>query len=573
MRKAVSRLRWVVAGVATLALLAGCTSAASSDDTKSSGASSSSSAGSSEGSSSSTAEPSSSSEAPASTARTGRVIQLTGPEPTQGFDPAVALTDASRIRMGYMYAKLLEMNKEGEIEGALAEKWDISDDGTVYTFTLRDTANFSDGTPVTAADVIFSLEYMQASETMKGSLPEIKSITADGDKTVVITLAKPAGRQLELALLREGNAGIISKAAVEAAGGPEAYFVKPTATSGPFVMAEYSPASHIEFSANEHFWREGYPKSKGVYITFQTDVPAQLAALETGAADIAPVAYENFESMKAAGQYDLYTVESLAPTFWGLRKSEPPFDNKLVRQAFAYAVDREGPRSACWFGTGGVSYGNILLEASPYYVENKPYQLSRSDALAKAGSLLDEAGWIADSSGKRVAKGVAGVTDGTPLEVTVPFEANWPAAECNTVILQQTFAEIGVKITPEAYDPASHYSDAAAGKMAMWHGGAGSPTDEAFFADWFASTGLLTPLTTQLNDPEIDKLVEEGLTTPDRDRAVEIFKGLDAWQIENVPMLVIGYQWMTEATTKALTDYWVGPDAGSRPLTEAWIKE
>lgn len=569
MRKAVSRLHWIAAGVATLALLAGCSSSQPADDSTGS----ESSTGSASESSSSDQETGASSETTDSSAMMGRIIQLTGPEPSQGFDPAVALTDASRIRMGYMYAKLLEVDQEGETVGALAEKWDISEDGTVYTFTLRDSADFSDGSPVTADDVIFSIEYMQSSETMSGSLPEITSMTADGDKTVVITLAKPAGRQLEIALLREGNAGILSKAAVEAAGGPDAYFVKPTATSGPFVLDEYAPAAFMEFSANEHFWREGYPKSKGIHITFQTDVPAQMAALETGAADIGPVAYENYESMKAAGQFDLYTVESLAPTFWGLKKTEPPFDNKLVRQAFAYAVDREGPRSACWFGTGGISYGNILLPASPYYEEDNPYKVSRDEAYAKAGALLDEAGWKLDSSGKRVAQGVDGVTDGTALEVTVPFEANWPAAECNTVILQQTFAEIGVMITPEAYDPASFYTDAAAGKMAMWHGGAGSPTDEAFFADWFASGGLLTPLTTQLNDPEIDKLVEEGLTTPDRDRAVEIFKGLDAWQVENVPMIVIGYQWQTEATTKALKDYWVGPDAGSRPLAEAWIEE
>lgn len=570
MRKAVSRLHWVVAGVATLALLAGCAGSTTADDTKTSESSS----GSSSSSSSSGQESTESgSEAPAEPAAKGRIVQLTGPEPSQGFDPAVALTDASRIRMGYMYGKLLEVDKDHKTVGALAEKWDISEDGTVYTFTLRDSANFSDGSPVTADDVVFSLEYMQNSETMKGSLPEISSIKADGAKTVIVTLAKPAGRQLEIALLREGNAGIISKAAVEAAGGPEAYFAKPTATSGPFVLDEYAPAAYMAFSANEHFWREGYPKSEGIRITFQTDVPAQLAALETGTADLAPVAYENFESMKAADQYNLYTSESLAPTFWGLNKTRAPFDSKEVRQAFAYAVDREGPRSACWFGTGGISYGNVLLPSSPYYEADNPYKNSREDAYAKAGALLDQAGWKLDASGNRVAQGVAGVTDGTALEVKVPFEANWPAAECNTVILQQTFAEIGVKITPDAYDPASFYTDAAAGKHTMWHGGAGSPTDEAFFADWFSSKGLLTPLTTQLNDPEIDKLVEEGLTTPDRDRAVEIFKGLDAWQVENVPMIVIGYQWMTEAATKALKDYWVSPDAGSRPLAEAWIEE
>lgn len=502
----------------------------------------------------------------------GRALLLTGPEPAQGFDPAIATADSSRIRMGYMFAKLLEYDENSEVVGALAESWDVSEDGTTYTFVLRDTAKFSDGTPVTADDVIFSIEYLEKSEAMSGTLPEIASMTAVDEKTVEIELAKPSGRQLELALLREGNAGIISKAAVQAAGGAEEYFKKPTATSGPFVLNDYLPAASMSFSHNEHFWREGYPKSSGLEISFQDDVPAQLAALETGTADIVPVAYENVESMETEGRYDLYSVEALAPTFWGLKKSEPPFDNKQVRQAFAYAVDREGPREACWFGTGGVSYGNILLPNSPYHVEINAYELEREEALAKAGDLLDEAGWV-EKDGKRVAEGVEGVRDGTPLRVEVPFEANWPAAECNTVILQQTFDEISVEIIPKAYDPASFYTDVAEGKMTMWHGGAGSPNAESFFADWFHSEGLLTPLTTQLNDPEIDALVDEALTTPDLDRAAEIFRGLEEWQVENVPMLVIGYQWQTEATTKSLKDYWVSQDAGSRPLVEAWIEE
>lgn len=505
-------------------------------------------------------------------ARSGRALQLTGPEPAQGFDPAIAAADSSRIRMGYMFAKLLEYTEEGEVVGALAEEWEVSEDGTQYTFTLRDTAMFSDGSPVTADDVVFSLEYIEASETMGGSLPDITSLTAVDEKTVEVVLAAPAGRQLELALLREGNAGIVSRAAVEAAGGPEEYFANPTATSGPFVLEEYLPAASMTFAANEHFWREGYPKSEGLVITFQDDVPAQLAALETGTADIVPVAYESVESMTASGQYELYSVESLAPTFWGLNKSAPPFDNQQVRQAFAYAVDREGPRSACWFGTGGVSYGNVLLSNSPYYVETHPYEIEREEAFATAGKLLDEAGWV-DQGGQRVADGVDGVADGTRLSVTVPFEANWPAAECNTVILQQTFAEIGVEIVPEAYDPAAFYTDVGAGEMTMWHGGAASPNAESYFADWFHSEGLLTPLTTQLDDPAIDAQVDEALTTPDLDRAAEIFKDLEQYQIDQVPMIVIGYQWQTEATTPALQDYWVSQDAGSRPLVEAWIDE
>lgn len=505
-------------------------------------------------------------------ARSARALLLTGPEPTQGFDPAIASADSSRIRMGYMFSKLLEYDENSEVVGALAETWEVSEDGTEYTFVLRDTAKFSDGSDVTAEDVKYSLEYIKDGEAMGGTLPDITAIEAVDDKTVLITLAEPSGRKLELALLREGNAGILSKAAVEAAGSPEEYFSKPTVTSGPFVLEEFVPASHMSFTANEHFWREGYPKSEGVEISFQDDVPAQLAALETGTADIVPVAYENVQTMKDEAQYDLYSVESLSPTFWGLNKSKPPFDNVLVRQAFAYAVDREGPRSACWFGTGGISYGNILLSYSPYYINLEPFKLPRDEALAKAGELLDEAGWIEDGD-ERVAKGVDGVEDGTKLSVTVPFESNWGAAECNTLILQQTFAEIGVEVTPEAYDPAAFWTDAADGKHTMWHGGAGSPNAESFFADWFQSTGLLTPLTTQLDDPEIDALVSEALTTPDADRAKEIFQGLEEWQVENVPMIVIGYQWQTEAATKALKDYWVSSDAGSRPLTEAYISE
>lgn len=505
-------------------------------------------------------------------AGTIRVISV---EPTQGLDPAIAAADASRSPMTLIYDGLVDFDETGALTGGIAESWDQSEDVKTWTFHLRPDAKFSDGTPITASDVVWSIERMRQSESLKGLLSNISTVEATDDATVTITLSAPS-RALPLSLARGGSAAILSQAAVEA--NPD-YFALPTATSGPYVLESYTPKDRAVFKANPNYWRTGFPKTGTIEYIFSEDQSAWAAAIESDAADVANVGYNDAQRLRQSGQIPVEQSDLLTPLFWGFNTNIAPFDSKLVRQAIAYAVDRQGRIDACWFGTGAVTYGNILRPWDPNYVEIDTYDdTDRAASLAKAGELLDQAGWVVGADGMREAKGVTGVdaagnaiADGTKFSVSVPYEGNWPAAECNTLLLQQTLKEIGLDIQPNKYDPAAFWGDVAAEKFQMYHGGAGATGADDLYLNWFRTGGALTALTTHLADPAIDAKIDAAVAAPDAATAKSIYGELEAWQADELPMLVTGYQWPQVAHAADLQGYYSRPDGYIKWIVNATI--
>ena len=446
-------------------------------------------------------------------------------------------------------------DESGELMGALAETWEVSADAKTYTFHLRPGIMFSDGSPITAEDVKFSIERMKAGEVMKGTLANVAAVTAVDPSTVTVTLSEPSGA-LATTLSRPGSAAILPMAAVQS--NPD-FFALPNPVSGPYILKELIPKDRAVYEANPNWWKAGYPLVKNLVQIFSEDQNSWAAAVESDAIDIAAVGYADAQRLKAEGRIPVLQNDQLAPLFWGWNWKAAPFDNQQVRQALAYAVDRQGRIDACWFGTGAVTYGNILRPWDPNYIEINTYNLDRTAALTKAGELLDGAGWTLGPDGIRVSQGVAGMTDGTKFSVQVPYEGNWPAAECNTLLLQSTLKEIGVDIQPQKYDAAAFWGDVAADKFTMYHGGAGATGAEDLYLDWFRTGGGLTPLTTHLEDPEIDAKIDAAVATGDAAEAKAIYQELEQWQSDFLPMMVTGYQWLQIALSPKVQGYFQAP--------------
>ena len=386
-------------------------------------------------------------------------------------------------------------------------------------------------------------------------------------ETITITLSAPS-RALPLALARAGSAAILPMAAVQA--NPD-YFSKPNPVSGPYTLLSYTPKDREVFQANPYYWETGFPKTKTVSYVFSEDQNSWAAAVESGAVDAAAVGYADAQRLRTEGKIPVEQQDTLSPLFWGWNRTKAPFDNLLVRQAFAYAFDRQGRITACWFGTGAVTYGNILRPWDPYYIEIDTYNLPRAAALAKAGQLLAQAGWKMGPNGVRVSTGVAGETDGTPFSVQVPYEGNWPAAQCNTLLLQSTMKQVGVDIQPLSYDPAAFWGDVAAGKFLMYHGGAGATGADDLYLNWFHTGGSLTALTTHLSDPAIDAQIDAAVAAPDAATAKKIYDQLEQWQATNLPMLVTGYQWLQIALNPKLKGYYATPAGYDKWVINATI--
>lgn len=492
-------------------------------------------------------------------------------EPSSGFDPATAVTQASLRVMELMYDTLIDYDEDNQLIPMIAESWSVSEDDLTYDFVLRANAKFSDGSTITAEDVKFSIERAAASEALKAPLSVMSSITVVSPTEIQMTLATPS-RVFLNALASTGSAAILSQTAVEA--DPD-YFVVPTVTSGPWSLEENVPKSHATLIANPHYWNEGLPAITNIRYTYSTDTTANAAALETGTADMTyNMKPADAVRLEKAGSIQFFEAPSPGIIMWGLDKSKAPFNDVDVRQAVAYMAPRADRLETCWSGIGPVSYGDLIYEGSPLYVEGEQrFDVPQEEALETAGELLDDAGWVMGSDGIRVSAGVEGLADGTPFAVTVPYENTWQQAQCNTETLQQHLRPLGVDVTPQAYDSASFYTDVAADKFQMYHAGNNYATEDAYFAQSFTCDGSVVNLIAKWCNEEVDALVAQAQATSDMAEAADLYRQVQDIILDEQPMITTGAQYAVIGTSKNLEGFYPRADASNRGLIYATVTE
>ena len=228
----------------------------------------------------------------------------------------------------------------------LAESWEISDDGLVYTFHIREGMTFHDGEPVNAAAIVRSMKrpvnpddpsyiegmYMYGNQ----GTSNWESLEATDDHTLVLTLQQPNATQLLVFSRPDGI--IISPKALDEYGTEVGLNMS---AAGPFKIERFTPGQEAVLAANEDYWA-GRPYVDRIVIRAFPDEAAILAALEAGEIDM--TLYAPFTSVPRLQSSDNIRVEVGAPLvdlFVGANVAKAPFDNLLLRQAVNYALDRE----------------------------------------------------------------------------------------------------------------------------------------------------------------------------------------------------------------------------------------
>lgn len=496
-------------------------------------------------------------------------LRIGNAEPTMGLDPATAGTSTSLRTLEMIHDSLWEWDENFEPIPWMAESWDISDDYTQYTFHLRPDLKFSDGSPITAEDVKYSFERLVESELWTARLSVIESIETPDPQTVVIKLNRPTPEFMILPGVNV-NYFIVSKAAGEAG----ADFNAPGATvSGPYVLEEWVPKSHLVLVRNPHWWgieAMGYPKYDKITWRFNEDSTAGVAAVESGAADLFnPFPAKDAPRMAFVPGVTLY--KATADTFrgFGMDKTQPPFSDKRVRQAVGLATKPADANDVCWFSTGDVLWGGYIYDwQKDWYSDVSPWNKPREEKLAEAGALLDEAGWRdEDGDGVREAHGVEGVEDGTPFEVSVPFEANWPQAECHTLLLRDWMRDIGIKINPDRYDPGSFWGDVIDSKFQMWHAGIGGHLwTPQMFSLVFHTDGAYNKYYMHDSDPELDAMIEELLAETDVDKMKEGVKEIETYLADQQYIISTGSQNQLHLLNSDIEGYYLNPNDSNRAL-------
>lgn len=369
------------------------------------------------------------------------------------LNPAITTSGATHTASELLYDGLVELDDAGEPVPGLAESWEIEEDGRIYRFALRPGVTWHDGTPFTSADVKFAFEevILQYHSRSAASIGQaLESIETPDDLTVVFTFAAPYAPLLQQ--LNVTEAPIVARHIYEGSDPTENPANLEPVGTGPFRFVSYAPDQEIRLAANESYFKDG-PFLDEVVMRVIPEAGSQVIAFEAGEIDwlwgVPGPDLERFRSDDSigllqtgnnpGGQNCIMTVS--------YNLDRPVFQNPDVRRAIAHGIDRNAFLERILFGQGAVAAAPI--HSGIGFAHGQGLEIPAYDPAA-ASELLEQAGWVAGDGGTRVAQGVEGVTDGTPLA----FEfISFGTFSAYGELLRAQLLEIGVDVSLTAVEP------------------------------------------------------------------------------------------------------------------------
>ncbi len=310
------------------------------------------------------------------------LIAAIGGEPDQ-LDPQRTSSYFAFEVLENVFDTLVAPDENLEMQPALAESWEVSDDQLTWTFDLRDGVTFHDGSEFTSEDVVYSYRRIIDEQLANAwKFAAITDITAPDDDTVVITVAQPTPNLLSnlggfkgMAIVQQENveSGDITTAPIG---------------TGPFSVTGYSSGDRITLAANSDYWG-GAPELGGVEFRFISEPATALAALRAGDihwTDVVPP--QQVSELESDDTVQLGLTPSSDYWYLALNEAREPWSDVRVRQALAYAIDRDAIVQAVSYGTAALNQ-LAIPEQSVWYTEYDEY----STDLDTAQALLDEAGF------------------------------------------------------------------------------------------------------------------------------------------------------------------------------------
>lgn len=452
-----------------------------------------------------------------------------------GSDPGTlnpAVTSAGNVHpvTGHIFNGLVRLDHDFQPQPDLAEDWEVSEDGTTYTFELAE-ASWHDGEPFTSADVKFTFEEVLTEEhprTRTALGPILDGIDTPDERTVVFRLSQPYAPFLKL--IDEDNGAILPKHLFEGTDPRQNPASAEPVGTGPF-MFESKEADRITLVRNPDYFKEGEPYLDEVVFRFMPPGPQATQALLAGEADwISPsdpdverVRQEEGVVVTERGREGFARVVRLIPNM-----EREPWDDVRVRQAVAYAIGNEGRElisEAAYSGVMKPATGPISQDFPPWYTDDVP---DYPQDLDKARQLLDEAGLVAGD-------------DGVRFRVSFIYDQGF--ANAADLVIQQ-LKEVGIVLEPEVMEFAAWVKKLYIDKdFDLGYSQLTDPPDpdigtrRAYDCDNIAPAPFSNG--SSYCNRELDELWVEAAAEADRDRRVELYAEIQRIIVEDQPQFFL----------------------------------
>ena len=457
--------------------------------------------------------------------KTGGTLNMGISFDASNFDPAQTQDNMALWVEMEVFSRLVRVNNVGtDIEGDLAESWDVSDDGTVYTFHLRPDAKFSDGSPVTADDVVFSIKRAADKENslVFWTFEAMKDVEAVDPQTVKITLNGPAAPFAnDIALW---GASIIKKDSAEAGTADGGLSL---IGSGPFILDSWQKGEQIVLKKNPYYWEKDaagnqLPYLDQVNLILLADDNTRMLKLQAGEIDTAlDVPYNQIEPLSQDPNLIISATPLYGVTSVALNQAKPEFADVKVRQAMNYAhrPRGDGPDRAVWLWPCGLladhaQSGSTPINTATPTISRKPSSSWPNRARRTA---FPPRCWC--RAGERCANQLA-------------------------VMMKDMLAQINIDVTIEPIDPSTQWERRTKGDYDMTMGDGTSdnldPNSNMLFC--CVSDGGANSSYTGWKDPEVDAIFRKTQTEMDFDKRNEYYDEFQKLVAERGPSLNLVHQ-------------------------------
>lgn len=424
--------------------------------------------------------------------------------------PANMNDNPSETVTRHIFDGLVEFNEQMEIIPALAEKWEVSEDGTVYTFYLRQGVKFHDGADFNAQAVKTYYDFMVGGTMRRSSLlrPYIKEIKVISDHVVAFHLNFPFGSFLNY--LSHGASLIASPKSIEQYGHDVGELGRRPAGTGPFSLVRWQPAQSIVLKANEDYWG-GRPYLDQIEFRIMPEDITRVVQVQSGDAHLTPNAPPvMLRRLEADPSLKIRIEPSLRTIYLGFDNRKEPFTDIRVRQAINYAIDKERLVRVIMRGMAQPS-DSPLAPLTMGYASTGGYPYNPE----KARQLLQDAGY----------------PDGLSFEFVTP-QGRYLQDYETAIAVQAMLAEVNIDVDVQPMEWARYisfiFTDPDKASYEMYLLGWAPSTGEA---DW-----VLRPLFTSTNlppsgdnasyyaNPKVDELIQAGMREVDHDKRMEIYR-------------------------------------------------